>query len=192
MSATFIRMMYCALCSCVTPGVALLCGSCEGELTEVSVPRVIEYSRAGRAIAVLSLSRYQGPIAALIVKAKVGGDVRALRRLELMLRVDVVKDWCGEAEDVIAAPSSLWSRLRGSIDIAAVIGHSTARVFRLQERHAPRGLFWRLKKRAMLSRTVRHVEASETMMDHGCENLPSDRRVLLVDDVLTKIGRAHV
>lgn len=199
-----------------------LCDLCRDELVELQLapwPRPL----AG-GLAAVSLYRYEGLVRRLVLRAKVQGDQRALALLVTLAvplsRVEAAADpqaadppvdgeraapghslgaasrrLAAWAEVIIAAPSSLWGRLRGRLDLAAHLADAVARADGRRAMAAPLHLHWRLGKRALQARDLRRanppmlprplVRAAERHFRSRLARLPSSDRVLLVDDVVT-------
>ena len=176
--------MYCLLCSGPAPR-ARLCTICGDVVASERGPRQFTVTRGVDRLPVLSLARYNRPIASLILRAKIRGDLRALGLIEEWVEDEAVRAWTVGCVAVMAAPSSLWGRLRGKLDLAAVAAARLATVHGLDLQRAPLGRFWRLKKRAMMSRTVRRRTATIPEEQPGPSRSDSRGPLLIVDDVVT-------
>jgi len=127
-----------------------------------------------------SLYRYNSSIRSLILKVKIEGNYRALACLKyLFLNSPLSDEMVEKCDRIIPAPSSLWSRLRGRIDLAWMLGDSLAGTHKLSLRPAPLQLHWQLKKRSQLSN--REKLASCSPLDETA----GEKSVLIVDDVVT-------
>ena len=158
-----------------------VCGLCWEELRELE-------------LAGTSLYRYEGVVRGLVLRAKVQGDHRALVLLgELVRRSARVGEMAAWCDGVVAAPSSLWGRLRGRLDLAAYLAEVVAASVPASRPlvPAPLHLFWRLRKHALLSRAERG-EAGRRELPPWLVHVSLRRferhageRLLLVDDVVT-------
>jgi predicted amidophosphoribosyltransferase len=139
-----------------------ICGYCRDELDELRLP---PRSRApGSGVpGSTSLYRYEGLVRHLVLRAKVHGDRAALAFLVTLVvfgRAKAVAAAASWADAVIPAPSSLWGRLRGRLDLAY---HMAAAVAALGGRpllSAPFLLHWRLRKQALQQRSSRRLSRS--------------------------------
>ena len=160
-----------------------LCGLCWSELTELELR-----GGEGRSGAV-SLYRYEGLVRRLVLRAKVQGDQRVLMLLgELATGSQRARELVAWSDAVVAAPSSLWGRMRGRLDLAAHLAEGVAKALSPAPPFpgspsnaapqvtasrgrgepgkslgrplvpAPLHLFWRLRKHALLSRAERRQD----------------------------------
>ncbi|MBM4250421.1 MAG: hypothetical protein FJ146_00435 [Deltaproteobacteria bacterium] len=179
----------------------LLCTNCLLELDECSL--VGERSRHPHVphpiCDIHSLWRYRGIMRDLILRAKVRQDQAALRLLIAMtVSRDELTKLVSWADVVIPAPSSLWGRLNGRLDIASLAADAIARDNAKDLRAAPSDLHWRWRKQARRRRGQRSskdsVESfvlflrSKLGLIGACSSdrlANPPRRVLLIDDVVT-------
>ena len=144
---------------------------------------------------VMSLTRYQGVVARLILQVKVQGNFRALWWISCWVaRHKALRGYLEDSEKVIACPSSLWGRMRGRFDIAATLAVSIGREHDLRVIRPTFRQFWRLKKRAMISKSVRQrsfrpVPRARKQASEG------NGQMVIVDDVVTSgltVGEVHL
>ncbi len=140
--------------------------------------------------------RYQGVVRQLIMEVKVGGSRTGMRLLQrLMGENPVVREWIAWADLIVPAPSSLWGRLHGRLDIAGIWGEHLARKGGVALGRFRGPLFWRVRKRAFMGnwrqrtgrmKGVDNVSKSENTIINSvkCEDV-IPRRVLIVDDIVT-------
>ncbi len=165
---------YCASCFTRHGESHLLCFPCRDELSDL---------RIGQQDAILSCFRYKGVMRSLILRAKVQGDHRAVGLLcDLLLKEDVVAAWAGSVDVLVPSPSSLWSRARGRLDLAALLVDALAARFGKSVLVAPWDLHWRIKKRALSTRRERLPLADVPRDWDGNGEGP---RIGLFDDVVT-------
>lgn len=168
-----------------------LCQYCRDELDELRLSRR-RGPRVGSVGQLTSLYGYDGVIRRLVLRTKVDGDRAALT---LLIALTIL--WSGGpglvtwADAVVPAPSSLWGRLRGRLDlafhIAVALAHRGERPLLL----APFHLHWRPQKQAMLGREARGD--GETLpawllrwSDGRFERAAAPAgTILLIDDVVT-------
>jgi predicted amidophosphoribosyltransferase len=164
-----------------------LCSPCKTLLADQAY-------RAHPRAALTSLYRYHGLVRGFVIRAKVRSDHSTLDLIrDLMCARPEALEAASWADAIMPCPSSLWSRMRGRLDLghhlAAGLAEATGRPLIT----APPHLFWRVRKRAqhkaphpsqkgpqiaslaalLLTRWIKVLSA----------NLPS--RILLVDDVVT-------
>jgi len=178
-------------------GASLLCRLCSDELAELRCSAA-QISLGGPPLVdITALYRYQGLIRRLIIRAKVGGDLPALRLLITLVQAHPTRPaltaW---SHALMPCASSLWGRVRGRIDIASQIckeqAHGPIRVVT-----APLHLHWRWRKHALLSRHQRNrgeqdmPEWFKGLSLRLCTRTLAEAKVqalLLVDDVVTSGG----
>lgn len=145
-----------------------------------------------------TLFRYQGLVRDLVLRAKVGGDHRALALIEEILATSpVVGRAVTDCDALMACPSSLWGRWHGRLDIAGCVATRLAVDARKRLLPAPPELFWRWRKQA-LSHGSSARPASQLWRGPWPERAalrwttqmaslgdPSTIRILMIDDVVT-------
>ena len=149
----------------------------------------------------LALYRYEGMIRDMVWRAKIKDDHSAL---DLLVRIGhlpcamAAGTW---ADVIVAAPSSLWGRLRGRLDLAAHLAHHLSQLIPKPLALAPWHLYWRLQKNAQKASFDRLIEDEsylpasweEFFLTKWVQKLPvnpdkssiSDLRILVIDDVIT-------
>jgi predicted amidophosphoribosyltransferase len=136
------------------------------------------------------LYRYEGPVRDLVLEAKVASCgfmyqlVQELWRQELTLRM-----WAASVDAIMPAPSSLWSRFHGRLDLAYGLARVLAKELDVPLLMPPLKLAWRWRKRARTS-GARRRSWQRPMPNHHDRLWPAKpryllQRLLLVDDVLT-------
>ena len=175
-------------------GASLLCRVCSDEVAELRCSTT-QILLGGPPLAdITAFYHYQGLIRRLIIRAKVGGDLPALRLLLTLVQAHPTRPaltaW---SQGLMPCASSLWGRVRGRIDIASQICKEQAHG-PLQVVTAPLHLHWRWRKHAMLGRHQRnHGEQDMPEWFKGlslrlCTRTLAAAKVetlLLVDDVVT-------
>ena len=179
---------------------SLLCISCIDELDELRCQaRVLPFG-GPPLIDITGLYCYQGLVRRLILRAKIGGDLPALKLLLALVAMHpahgALLAW---ADGLMPCASSLWGRVRGRIDIASQIC--------TQQRHssrpvtlAPLHLHWRWRKHALLQRRQR--THSDQEMPLWFKNVShklcakalaqaATTKLLLIDDVVTSGDTMH-
>ncbi len=177
------------------------CVSCSNELAELRLYNSnckLTFVAAPNS-EIQSLWRYRGVIRELILRAKVKRDCAALRHLvSLVESCDEVQSLVNWSDVIIPAPSSLWGRVHGSLDIASQVAHQLSKKTGKTISTAPSDLYWRWRKQARRGRESRVdedlIEMSILKLRRsflkwfGSNNgsVPSfPNRVLLIDDVVT-------
>lgn len=183
----------------------LLCQDCMRELWRLRRP--MDFSPTGLEQP-LTLYRYEGLIRDMIWRAKIKDDHSAI---DLLLRYGLLPCAVGAArwaDFIVAAPSSLWGRLRGRLDLAAHLAHYLSLHVRKPIALAPWHLYWRFKKNAQkasfdrVREDKRYLPSSweELFLRKWAKKLPvkvdkhsvNELRILVIDDVITTgatIGR---
>lgn len=137
-------------------------------------------------------------ILAFKVEKKWGVGIALIRDFLKDARLAELLRW---AEGAMPVPSSLWSRLRGRYDLAAVLARILAEEYQLSYWDPPQDLWGAWKKQALRSASERerqsafYVKKPSQLQKWGPEFFRPKRslapRVLLVDDVVTS-GRTLV
>jgi predicted amidophosphoribosyltransferase len=176
----------------------LLCQNCMRELWRLRQP--MDFSPTGLDQP-LTLYRYEGLIRDMVWRAKIKDDHGAM---DLLIRYGLLPcavaaaTW---ADFIVAAPSSLWGRLRGRLDVAAHLAHYLSQLVRKPVALAPWHLYWRLQKNAQkasfdrLREDISYLPASweEFFLAKWAQKLPVEPRkhsengfrILVIDDVMT-------
>lgn len=183
--------MFCQLCGqwIGQPFHALFCFRCISDLH-----RSIAYKYHGspQHPRLLTLWNYQDEqVQALILKAKAKECWASFRLLlRIVLRDPMIAEWLGPADILIPAPSSLWSRLRGRIDLPLYLSQELAKKYQKDHYHVPGTLWWRWQKRALARGYYdlrlppdRHTIPAKHPRLSMC--IPEGARVVIMDDVIT-------
>lgn len=140
--------------------------------------------------------RYQGVVRQLIMEVKVGGSHTGMRLLQgLMGENPVIREWLAWADLIVPAPSSLWGRLHGRLDIAGIWAEHLARQGGVALGRYRGPLFWRMRKRAFMGNWRRRPgwmigvgdvsEGKNSSIITNCCVGENPHRVLIVDDIVT-------
>ena len=125
-----------------------------------------------------SLFVYDGALRALLLKAKVQNDFRALQVVKwLFLRWAVLPselNWCTH---ILPIPSSFWGRIRGQWDLPWLLSFELSKQSGKPMLQAPFYLHWRLNKRAL----KKNRSVTPLLFPRGDYNI----RILMIDDVIT-------
>ena len=182
----------------------IVCDLCRLDFAELVRPQ--ERSLGGRPV--LTLSIYRGAIRKLILRAKVGGDHAALSFLESWAASSgLASPITRGVGAIVSAPSSLWSRLHGRLDVAHAAATELAHHLGVPVIPTPPALQWRIKKRALAGRRDDRGDTLENPMSQGripglmlavershrrwrqtWSALLQDQVILIVDDVVTTGG----
>ena len=134
----------------------------------------------------ISFYRYQGAIRELILEAKLNRNLVALDKLTTMLlqdtRLVAVLD---EIDTITPAPSSLWGRLKGQIDIAHHLAAALAKTYGRKLSLPPKKMFFRLGTKQAKRRSRPPTDLPHHLHTLNREAVSQSGRVLFVDDVLT-------
>lgn len=170
-----------------------LCQPCADEIKALQVAHPIMLSPQHP---VWALYGYRDPLRSLVVKAKAATSISAANILSqcfaMSPRAQELLDWC---DLVVVAPSSLWSRLRGRMDLAYhladALQSSRPPKERRQVASAPWHMYWRTFKRAQRSRAMRNIDQrqffrlSRPLVSRWGQRLLRHKRVLVIDDIMT-------
>jgi predicted amidophosphoribosyltransferase len=143
------------------------------------------------------LYRYQAALRQLILRAKIRNSYQALNCLILLAEQNEEMIFLLEWADVImAAPSSLWSRLRGRVDIAGFWAYRLAQQADKKHELCTAKLAYRTQKRALLMPSQKNSSlltggslfqkpVCQTPGLKTADNANNKRRILLIDDIYT-------
>lgn len=162
-----------------------LCVRCQQALENLGLTSAMALPGGG---IVRSCFRYEAPLRSVLLDAKVNGNLRSIRLLRHLWRQSrAVLELPPHVTAVMAAPSSLWGRLHGRTDLAALLAYDVAVSRGLPLLRAPAHLAWRMKKRARLgSKKTRGLsESLGTEPEGRPPSVKSDGFVILIDDVVT-------
>ena len=187
--------------SCLRPGaprwrgMARLCPPCLARLHLAMVQRA---APTPGSLQLTTIFRYQGIVRDWVLRAKVGGDQRALALIEEALATSPAAQRAIATCDVLMpCPSSLWGRWHGRLDISGCAATRLSVEARKPLATAPPSLFWRWRKQAhshsdppTAARDVwkgpRPAAANARWQKQMQRLKPLEpMRVLLVDDVAT-------
>lgn len=177
-----------------------LCKYCQEDLAQITIAKA---ARRSIETSITSLYHYRDVMRQLILRAKVRGDQRAVALL-LKLAMDRMETQrvAAACDIIIAGPSSLWGRLRGRLDLAAVFAAALAECYNKALVPAPYDMHWRLQKQARAAssqrrkrRSLKHASRWQRllrtywMQRHArscCKH-----SILIVDDVTTSGWTIH-
>lgn len=127
-----------------------------------------------------SLYRYNSALRKLILDVKIDGNYRSLACLRhLFLNSDLARDLAKSSEIIVPAPSSLWSRLRGRIDLAWLLASSLSSQHERELKRASFELHWQFKKRSRIS------NREKVELDEIANSAKESKAILIIDDVVT-------
>lgn len=163
-----------------------MCGACRRGLTRCRLAENSELSPYGRPLQLYALFHYRDEARALLHAAKISCAWRALLTIERCFFLDgEVRAAVAWADVILAAPSSLWGRLRGRFDVAGYVGEGLACAWEKSFRPLRGPGFWRWKKLALLSRQERQVRFRFPPHKRRSRADFTSQNILLVDDVVT-------
>lgn len=178
-----------------------ICQYCLDELSDLSLPPSVrllsETSNEKIPTLIASRFRYEALARKLILRVKVQSDHRALKLLLQLAKEDAsARQLASWADAVIVAPSSLWGRVRGRLDLAAELGQELADACQRPLIKAPWDLRWRWRKHARKKRAERQRQGRATRLCRHWSRArfeiqfqrtlaSSTGRILIVDDVVT-------
>ncbi len=124
-----------------------------------------------------SLFIYNGTLRKLVLAAKIKGNSHCLAYfLAQIAQNKRAKHELEQCEEIIPAPSSLYSRLKGRTDVAYFLASALAKKHGKKLQLAPQSLYWQLQKQSQKKQRTPLLLA------------PSDKKfkpALIVDDVIT-------
>jgi predicted amidophosphoribosyltransferase len=177
-----------------------ICQKCSLEFWDLRLPQTKINHEAKD---VHGIYRYDSTIKDLIWRAKIQDDQKALSLLLFLGIQPWAISHASWADIIIPAPSSLWGRLRGRLDIAALFAYNLGRQVKRPVMQAPYSLFWRLQKSAKKSAHARKRSKKSSLFRrirnyynalwriHLHKNMPHARRILIVDDIVTTGSTFH-
>lgn len=187
---------YCRICFCFARG-RLYCEEC-AESLERSTPRLrldrLEPLEGRVGYRRVALFYYEGCVRQLLLRIKVKSDFAALHLVrQLVLSASEAIELVEWADVIVPAPSSLWGRLRGRIDIAEAIAFDLSVSRKRRFVSAPWQLHWRTYKRAKIKRNLRTSAMSSgrtvQWLARAWQNyrgrLLRGKKILLIDDIST-------
>jgi predicted amidophosphoribosyltransferase len=130
---------------------------------------------------------YEEPVVHLIHDCKIRGhgataDFLARKFLE-SLHASMI---CKDVDAVMPAPSSLWSRCRGRLDLARALSDAIATTWRIPLLSPPRQLLFAAKKQAKKAkRNMEYMASGNQQNPSNFRLLNNLSRTLIVDDVVT-------
>ncbi len=128
-----------------------------------------------------SLYRYNSILRELVLKVKIHDNFRAVACLNyLFVNSDLSSFLAKSCDFIIPAPSSLWSRLRGRIDLAWLLATALSKQYHCRIRAAPIGLHWQLSKRSKILHREKLKDVREAFFGEWKE-----KTCLIIDDVVT-------
>lgn len=184
--------MICVLCGelvATTPVLSRFCEKCGKLLERHQITS--EYQLQGYPL--VCLYRYQGIIRRLIIQAKVKGVGIALDTItDMVFHAPQVREYLDWAEVIVPAPSSLWGRFHGRLDVAGVVA---VRLGQWQKRPIYALRSWKMQKRAFIAADERIIEENYrcgifekneiNQDDKGVVQNIFSKRILMVDDIVT-------
>lgn len=171
------------------------CASCEDELQDTACGDDERWQILPGNHRVLSSFAYRGASRASILACKSQGFRRLGPALLHQVEEDpLLHDLLDLCDVIMPAPSSFWSRWRGSLDLALILAQGLGRSAGLLVRLPPWKLAFRWKKQALREHSQRqgvfrsHQKIYDASYFRAHVSLPlrsARLRVLIVDDVIT-------
>ena len=132
-------------------------------------------------LGIYSLFKYEKDLRRVIVKTKVKNNPQCLRSLLSLLRNSfLANELAIKSDKIMAAPSSLWSRARGRVDLAWLLANTLSKEHKKELIYPPFKLLWRLKKRAQKKRLGESYNCS-----YFTKQKSNKTSVLVIDDIVT-------
>ena len=159
---------------------SLICPSCQAQLDRRALNYSCELTPNLQAIA---LYPYVPPLRDLVLRVKIEGNLRAR---QVVLHLLNRKLSLPQAQVIMPAPSSLWSRLRGRHDLAWMIASHLAQRMDAKLLEAPLFTHWRLRKQAKARQheLYRLPPLPQKLLQLMLPQV-AGQKILLVDDVIT-------
>ena len=160
-----------------------LCAGCQQKLVTLQTQAAQDHG---------AVYEYRDLMRELILRVKIGGDYAAMATLVALAAKNFPRD---VAAILMPAASSLWGRLRGRFDLAAVLASGIARIHNLTVHHPPRELYWRFHKSSLLTRHKRLNDLTPafvpTLKEISKNEDPSEVVAVLMDDITTTGATYH-
>jgi predicted amidophosphoribosyltransferase len=178
-------LTYCGICNAAAR-TDDLCEFCQSELEELGNLGTIQ-GRCGHLSDIHAVYQYDAAVRRLIHLAKIQGDLRALRLIEHLIRTSTTLRNIGPwADAVMPAPSSLWSRVRGRLDLAYLVASICSVNLNIPLWPPPVHLQYRWAKSSFRSKHERQpITPTRWRVTHHRQNDQPVEHLLLVDDVYT-------
>lgn len=177
--------LFCVACFGPTPinRDTSLCAGCQQKLEALQTRAARDHG---------AVYEYRDLMRELILRVKIGGDHAAMATLVALAAKNFPRD---VSASLMPAASSLWGRLRGRFDLAAVLTSGIARTHNLTVHHPPRKLYWRFHKSSLLTRHKRLEDltpaAVPTLKEISKIVDASEKVVVLMDDITTTGATYH-
>lgn len=192
-------MPYCVYCSEIYPGPrqTYFCWSCLSALhrdERQTVQSVASSSLTSRVYQVHSAYLYRGIARSCILAYKARGHQQVgMALVHHLLKQSALLSLLISSDAVMPAPSSLWSRLHGRLDLAYLLADALSKQGLKPLLEPPRQLSWRWAKQTWLRRSERgrifagrEHSYHQDILRHLMPKSPRKRPCLLiVDDVVT-------
>jgi len=189
-------MTYCVLCgrwiSVRTP-VMTTCSDCAAVLASCCldlagfVPSPMRFIEDPRGVSAFVAYTYTGPLVQLIHDSKIRGHIPTAKFLARAFVRSLETGQIGKGiTAVMPCPSSLWSRVRGRLDLARILAESVADAWKIPLLPPPKSLMYSHKKRAQKKARNQIFFADDQRKNTPhFEALDTHPQTLIVDDVLT-------
>jgi predicted amidophosphoribosyltransferase len=177
----------------------LLCGACHRELENLKVKKRDDLGF----FKTLGLYYYEGAIKKLIRRAKIHNEYLARKILLSLFIEKETRNWGSWADLIIPAPSSIWGRSRGKIDLPAILSNRLAKICQKKMIYPPWLLYGRFTKKALRHNLDQKIQDNIFSRWGGkiweatwknqqkiwtksiCQNHTNLIKILLIDDVVT-------
>ncbi len=128
----------------------------------------------------ISFYEYREPIRQIVLNAKIGKCFFSLKTMEdLLMKHPIFLALKLPHKTLVPAASSIWSRWRGSIDVAHHLANMIAKKFRLHLQYPSWEDYWKFKKQSFRDRK------NENYISYLTNDHSQIGNKILVDDVLT-------
>lgn len=163
--------MICAVCETIGFFSSGLCLRC------LSYVRRVKFNDESAEI-LKCIFYYEGIAKDLILSAKIRHDRNCIKLLCLLFkRSQLVERACQRNDLILVAPSSLWSRFHGRLDLAYALANDISKAFTIPVFTTPRTFGWHFRKQAH--------RKNRTLIPHRNLIKFPQKRVLLIDDIRT-------